>query len=89
MGSFGLPCEIGSDAWIGANAVILRGVKVGIGSVVGAGAVVTSDIPDFAVFGGVPAKLIRYRFSSTVCEALLAPDGGRRNHLRRGERWQR
>ena len=48
--------------WIGANALIKGGVKIGVGAVIGAGAVVVNDVPDFAIVGGVPAKLIRYRF---------------------------
>lgn len=52
---------IGSDCWIGANAVILPGVTIGNGVIIGAGAVVTHDVPDFAVVGGVPAKIIKYR----------------------------
>lgn len=52
---------IGSDCWIGANAVILPGVTIGNGVIVGAGAVVTKDVPNFAVVGGVPAKVIKFR----------------------------
>lgn len=52
---------IGDDVWIGANAVILPNVRVGCHVVVGAGAVVTRDIPDFAVVAGVPAVVLRYR----------------------------
>lgn len=52
---------IGKDVWIGAGAKILCGVKVGKGAVIGANAVVTKDIPDYAVVGGVPARIIRYR----------------------------
>ena len=52
------------DNWIGANAIILKGVTVGKGSVVSAGAVVTHDVPPYAIVGGVPAKVIKYRFSN-------------------------
>jgi maltose O-acetyltransferase len=52
---------IGDDVWIGANAVILPGVNIGDGAVVGAGAVVTSDVPPRSIVGGVPARLIRNR----------------------------
>lgn len=52
---------IGSDVWIGNRVIILPGVKIGNGVIIGAGSVVTKDIPDFAVVGGVPAKIIKYR----------------------------
>ena len=57
------PVRIGNDVWIGERALILGGVSVGNGAVVGAGAVVTKDVPAYAIVGGVPAKLIRFRFS--------------------------
>ena len=63
--------EIGNDVWIGTNAVILAGVKIGNGAIIGAGAVVTKDVPDYAIVGGVPAKLIRYRFSNKIISDLL------------------
>lgn len=66
------PVEIGNDVWIGANALIMDGIKVGDGAVVGANAVVTKDVPAYAIVGGVPAKLIRYRFEPKVIEKLLA-----------------
>lgn len=53
---------VGHDVWIGTNVVILPGVRIGNGAVIGAGAVVTSDVPDYAVCAGVPAKILRYRF---------------------------
>ena len=55
------PVAIEDDVWIGANAVILPGVKIGQGAVVGAGAVVTSDVDSFTVVGGVPARMIAKR----------------------------
>ena len=55
--------EIGNDVWIGANAIILPGVKIGDGAVIAAGAVVTKNVEPYAIVGGVPAKLIKYRFS--------------------------
>jgi acetyltransferase-like isoleucine patch superfamily enzyme len=57
------PVMIGHDVWVGANAVIRCGVTIGNGCIIGAGAVVTKDVPDFSIIGGVPAKLIRKRFS--------------------------
>jgi acetyltransferase-like isoleucine patch superfamily enzyme len=55
------PVEIGDYVFIGPRAIILPGVKIGKGAVVAAGAVVTSDVPDFAIVGGVPAKVIGER----------------------------
>lgn len=54
--------EIDNDVWIGANAQIMSGVHIGNGAIVAAGAVVTQDVPPYAIVGGVPAKIIRYRF---------------------------
>lgn len=56
-----LPVSIGSDVWIGAGASILGGVTIGNGCVVAAGAVVTRDLPPYAIAAGVPARVIRYR----------------------------
>lgn len=63
---------VGNDVWIGYEAVILAGVTIGDGAVVGARAVVTKDVPPYAIVGGVPAKLIRKRFSDGVIQRLLA-----------------
>lgn len=65
-------CEIGSDVWIGVDAVILRGTRIGIGAVIAANAVVTKDVPAFAIVGGVPARLIRYRFTDAKQRIILA-----------------
>ena len=54
---------IGHDVWIGAGAMILSGVKIGNGAVIAAGAIVTRDVPAYAVAGGVPAKVIKRRFT--------------------------
>lgn len=65
-------CEIGSDVWIGCNSVICRGVKIGDGTVVGAGAVVTKDVPPYAIVAGVPAKIIKHRCSLELADRLVA-----------------
>jgi maltose O-acetyltransferase len=52
---------IGNDVWLGANVIVTAGCRVGNHAVIAAGAVVTGDVPDFAVVGGVPAKIIKYR----------------------------
>jgi len=52
---------IADDVWIGTRAIILPGRKIGKGAIVGAGAVVTKDVPDYAIVGGNPARIIRYR----------------------------
>lgn len=61
---------IGNDVWIGADAIILPGVKIGDGAVIGAGAVVTKDVEAFQIVAGVPAKPVRMRFSASVCAAI-------------------
>lgn len=66
------PVEIGHSAWIGDNAIILGGVRVGDGAVVGAGAVVTRDVEPFTIVAGSPARPVRRRFADEVIEALLA-----------------
>lgn len=63
---------IGSDVWLCANCVILSGVTIGHGSVVANSAIVTKDVPPYAIVGGNPAKLIRYRFDEPTRSALLA-----------------
>jgi acetyltransferase-like isoleucine patch superfamily enzyme len=62
---------IGSDVWIGANVTVLDGIEVGCGAIIAAGAVVTKNVPDYAVIGGVPAKIIKYRFTEKEIEKLL------------------
>jgi acetyltransferase-like isoleucine patch superfamily enzyme len=62
---------IKNDVWIGANCVIMPGVTIGNGAIVGSGAVVTKDVPDYAIVAGVPAKIIKYRFSEETIARLL------------------
>ena len=67
----GFSVVIGNDVWIGQGVSIKSGITVGDGAVIGAGAVVTRDIEPYAIVGGVPAKLIRYRFTEKQIKALL------------------
>ena len=62
---------IGNDVWIGFGATIMGGVNIGDGAIVAAGSVVTKDVPPYAIVGGVPAKIIRYRFSDSEIDKLL------------------
>lgn len=62
---------IGNDVWIGHNATIIAGVKIGDGAIIGAGAVVTKDVEPYSIVGGVPAKHIKYRFSQDIINDLL------------------
>ena len=55
------PPIVEDDVWLGRNVVVMPGIRIGKGAIVGAGAVVTRDVPAYAIVGGVPAKLIRYR----------------------------
>ncbi|MCJ7651750.1 MAG: acyltransferase, partial [Candidatus Lokiarchaeota archaeon] len=54
------PVRIKKGAWLGLHSIVLGGVTIGEGSVIAAGAVVTKDVPDFALAGGVPAKVLKY-----------------------------
>ncbi len=65
---------IDDDVWIGANVTILSGVHIGQGAVVAAGAVVNKDVPPYVVVGGVPAKIIKNRFSQKITEQLINID---------------
>lgn len=62
--------KVGNDVWIAENATILPGVKIGNGAVIANGAVVTKDVPDYAIVGGVPAKVIKYRFTQEQIKKL-------------------
>lgn len=61
---------IGNDVWIGNNVTILSGVDIGDGAVIAAGAVVTKDVPPFAIVGGVPAKILKYRFPDAIIKEI-------------------
>ncbi|XXQ68060.1 CatB-related O-acetyltransferase [Neisseriaceae bacterium B1] len=69
--TFHEPTIIGNDVWIGAKVCIVSGVKIGDGAVIAAGSVVTKDVPPYSIVGGVPAKVIRYRFAEQQIEQLL------------------
>lgn len=62
---------VGNDVWIGARVLILGGVSIGDGAIVAAGAVVTKDVPPYAIVAGVPARVVRMRFSSDKISFLL------------------
>ncbi len=61
QGNFFFPVVIGDDVWIGANVVILPNVSIGNHVIIGAGAIVTQSVPDFAVVGGNPARVLKFR----------------------------
>ncbi|MBS6698500.1 MAG: CatB-related O-acetyltransferase [Faecalibacterium prausnitzii] len=71
------PIIIEDDVWIGYGATIMSGVHIGQGVVVAAGAVVTKNVPPYAIVGGVPAKVIKYRFEPEMIEELLKIDYGK------------
>lgn len=64
------PVIIGNDVWIGAGAVVLQNVKIGNGAIVAASAVVTKDVPPYAIVGGCPAKVLKYRFDKEIINYL-------------------
>ena len=62
---------IGNDVWIGSYTRIMEGVTIGDGAVVAAGAIVTRDVPPYAIVGGIPAKIIKYRFDAETIQKLI------------------
>ena len=62
---------IGNDVWIGSKSTIMPGVKIGDGAIVGYGSLVTKDVLPYSIVGGVPAKLIKYRFSQAIIDELV------------------
>ncbi len=71
---------IGNDVWIGANAIITPSVEsIGDGAIIGTGAIVTKDVPNFAIVAGNPAKIIKYRFDDKTIKTLLAEKWWKKN----------
>ena len=62
--------KIGNDVWIGYGVIILGNVTIGDGAIIGAGAIVTKDVPPYAIVVGCPAKIVRYRFSAEIIQKL-------------------
>lgn len=61
---------IGNDVWLGQNVLITNGSNIGNGVIAGAGAIITKDVPDYAVVMGVPARIVRYRYKQEEIDAL-------------------
>ncbi len=70
---------VDDDVWVGYGSIILSGVHIGQGAVIGAGSVVTRDVPPYAVVGGNPAKVIKYRFDKEIIDELLKTDYSKMN----------
>lgn len=65
------PIVIGNDCWIGFGVSIVEGVKIGDGAVIQAQSLVTKDVPAYAIMGGIPAKIIKYRYDESTISALM------------------
>lgn len=65
------PVSIGADVWIGEKAFIKDGITIGTGAIIGAQSIVTHDVPPYAIVGGVPARIIRFRFDQDTIQTLL------------------
>ena len=63
--------HIGNDVWVGARSIIMDGVTIGDGAIVAAGSVVAKDVPPYAIVGGAPAEIIKYRFPQEIIDRLL------------------
>ena len=63
--------EIGNDVWIGASVNIVEGIKIGNGAIIASGALVNKNVPPYSIVGGVPSKIIRYRFEDSEIDFLL------------------
>lgn len=68
------PARLGHDIWIGTNVTIMEGVNIGTGAVVATNSLVTKDVPPYAIVGGNPAKIIKYRFPEEIIQGLLASE---------------
>lgn len=68
-----MPVIIEDDVWVGARAIILPGRRIGKGAIIGAGSVVTNDVPNYAIVGGNPARVLRYRASSSKPDSNEKP----------------
>lgn len=65
------PINVGGDVWIGRKVMVMNGVTIGDGAIVGACSVVTKDVPPYAIVAGVPAKVIKYRYSQNIIDKLI------------------